>query len=1120
MRIIESNKEVSVDANGNQERVVNLQIMEMTKDAAKAHPLKEGSDKVVIHQNTVLNTSHQDQSQASNQFVDSISCTKELVDKNCSPINLDQLDQNMDAKLNELSSDDLSQNSDDSSSNPKSMPLIDFFAEDAHFTEPKSEENIVQDSETNEVLKENCESVVFRQETVKNEPVCSDSEVEEKTGDRSSVESGENKLPTERRKRIFSVDDIIHNIGSNNQKKDHQNILISCSEQTLTDFIQKEVEFSSLEQLSSKPQSLRTNEPEVLIVPGATALLKVGGELMEITVKVVDGKKVINVKSLSEAMTVVDCNHNYEIAPLQSVVDEDVVEVKPDLMDTTNISNVDETALEKNAEVERQEVKEEAIAHTEKVREITEIVNEIVEDSMKEAQSKETKPEPLDDCSTEITQNQQTAEVNATETVQEQQESDAGGSEEIMADSPVNETPFKPEETQTVQEVVEPQLEETFAKEPEKCFEDGADEVAKLEDCPEENAVEMSEFEDCPPVTDESQDVVPEPEPESLVEFVSSLVEAPVVEDSEPPVDEETIAFENILEAPVAELDVTVDIPLILAHEGIGFPLEDEVFIEEPPAHEVIVADPLEGFGVTDLISHSPEIPLEPVTTTETPPIEEPEIVEDQKPEPEQTQQDTTPKKEVITKLEVQILSPTSTNVEDHTSALITRTSCIDNDLTATVATKAAKKQYEPDLQVQHSTVSSSKKEERPKSRKRTKQVKMQEEPERKRLKIKLSDAKPPTKDKIEEEDEYVDFKELLRARKLKKLRKQKEMDLAKHSQDNVEKINDNLASVEQPVEKSPVKEAPKKRVSFSDEPTSKVKKMHPKDPRRWSRIFPNQVLVPSVSELIEENRGGSAGKKRISLADYVSRKRKTTDVEHQEKFSRLESDVKSEKPSDIKPSFLLHSSDWEDSNSPVPTPTPVKEQCLIEDFSGLIKTNSTKPVIDVNELTPSENRKDRTLQEYKDRVDLQLNSLSIQIPKKSQQNRPPCNTDLVKRFLNNEKLSKTEMEEIRKIIDYKKSMQQKNTKTGEVKNLDDVEEPEFRLHFRKTSKKVSEELQKSNNCGYSVINRLGDDGQPKIIFKRNRLNRPTQQPVVELVKLDLDDLEKVKEKYNVTVRT
>lgn len=1104
VRIIEPNKEGSVDANGNQERVVNLQIMEMTKDAAKAHPLKEGSDKVVIHQNTVLNSSHQDQSQTSNQFVDSISCTKELVDKNCSPINLDQLNENMDAKLNELSSEDLSQNSDDSSSNPKSMPLIDFFADDGHFTEPKSEENIVEDSETNEVLKENCESVVFNQETVKNEPVCSDSEVEEKTEDRSSAEREENKLPTEKRKRIFSVDDIIHNIGSNHQKNNPQDILISCSEQTLTEFIQKEVEFSSLEQLSCKQQSLKTNEPEVLIVPGATALIKVAGELMEITVKVVDGKKVINVKPLSEAMTVVDCNQNYEIVPLQTVVDEDLVEINPDLMDTTNISNVGEPVSEINTEVESQEVKEEVIAQTE---EVTEIVNQIVEESVKQAQSKETKQEIQDDCSIEIIQNQQIAEeVNTTETVKEQQ--DTGGSDEIMTDTPVSETSVKQEETQ-VQEV-ELQLAETLVKELENCSEDSAAEVVKLEECPEESAVEVPGFEHSPTLADGFQDVIPEPELESLVEETTS-----VIGDSELPVDEETVTFEDVLEAPITELDVTVDVPLILDQESIGYPLEDEVFIEEPPGHEVVVADPLEGFGVTDLISHSPEIPLEPVTTTELPPIEEPEKLES-----EQSQQDTTLKKEVITKLEVQILSPTSTNVEDHTSALITRTACIDNDLSATVATKAAKKQYEPDLQVQHSTVSSSKKEERPKSRKRSKQVKMKEEPERKRLKIKLSDANPTTKEKIEEEDEYVDFKELLRARKLKKLRKQQkemETDLAKHSEDNVEKINENPAS-EPSVEKEPVKEAPKKRVSFSDEPSSTVK-MHPKDPRRWSRIFPNQVLVPSVSELIEENGGGSAGKKRISLADYVSRKRKSTDVEHQEKFSKLENDVKPDKPSDIKPSFLIHSSDWEDSNSPVPTPTGVKEQCLIEDFSGLMKTNSTKPVIDVNELTPSENRKDRTLQEYKDRVDLQLNSLSIQIPKKPHQNRPPCNY-LVKRFLNNEKLSKAEMDEIRKIVDYKKSMQQKNTKTSDAKNLDDVEEPEFRLHFRKTSKKASEESQKSNNCRYSVINRLGDDGQPKIIFKRNRLNRPTQQPVVELVKLDLDDLEKVKEKYNVTVRT
>ncbi|XP_050299491.1 uncharacterized protein LOC126738282 isoform X2 [Anthonomus grandis grandis] len=732
------------------------------------------------------------------------------------------------------------------------------------------------------------------------------------------------------------------------------------------------------------------------------------------------------------------------------------------------------------------------------------------------------------------------------------------------------------------------------------------------------------------------------------------------------------------------------------------FPLEDEVFIEEPPAHELVVEDPLEGIGVIDgpnILPQSPEIPLEAVSTSET--LNDLTEKSEKYVDPLDTNCNivtNAPFKEIVKiRPEIQILSPTSTNVDDQPQTLkanvyleVKRKYSTDNDISesspsSTVTTKAAKKMYESDLmQVQHDIVSSSKKE-APKNRKsnvkRSKrltergQVKNEQKEmlkmlseKRKRQKekelIKQSEKKetyqpqsaenrlsaPPISDKVDEHDEeFVDFRELLRARKLKKLKKLQQLEASSKanlpetvpskpqeskqkertkscciewedgssSKLNSEtlklnkKIDANCCKMNKEINKAKeitevkletaiapqTKEVEKYKVhksicSYEGIPCSTsntakrteiIHSTHLKDPRQRSKSFPGKIMVPSVSELMEEN-SGSSSKKKITFDDYLSRKRKesTKDISETKLNKRLKLgyertnsaesisiNFNSEevcKARDLKTSFVIHSSDWEDSNSPVSSPRPQsKEVCLINDFSGLIRnTCAKKPVIDLNELLPSSDKK---LQEYKEKVDSQLSSLNIQIPKikpygvDKTSYRPnaglfgsPKTNGLVERFLNDEKLTAEEMCKIRKIISYKRSLQRhsKNVKspskspggnesdrltgpklspnpTYEVRTSEDAREVRLCLKrvastsecvgVEKDSSSVTENKSPNKNVGYSVFNRLGEDGLPKIVFKRKMKINMLRQPVVELVKLDLDDLERVKEKYNVTVR-
>lgn len=1005
VRLIEGGKEIALDSSDNQERIVNLQIMEAPKSDCMV--ASKETRKVVIHQNTVLNPRPAQQLDPPS-LEDSLSITKELVDKNCSPINLEQLEEHLGFTNPSEDSDD----NPDKSPGSKSMPIIDFLGE-AALNKPDGNE---EDAVKQEVAEEGGPS---QEQEVKEEAIDSakdpDGGVDIKTETKDAKEEDSGPCP-EKRNRIFSVDDII---GNSTRKDPNQCNLAQT-------FIDHEVAFSSLEQLSAIKSEIKPEVPAaeeepasgIVKVTGSSTVLQVAGELMEITVEMVEGKKIIKVKPLSSSTTIVDVNANYEQPVETEGGDQNDISPEPQ---ATNEQSVEAPAPDPDP---------------------------VVEDHTPE----EPKLEP------------------------------------VMAETP-------------------PVIEETFLEPP----------VVENETFPEEacpTLVENVAFEE--PPADNANSADPEnadegPASEPPLQFPEPPEEAseillPAEEEEQP---KAVCCFEQFEELP-------------------DFVVEDEVFMEELPAHEVIVSDPLEGLGVME------EIIWEPVTTTEMDAAAALEPIEIRpKIEPETDSKDAASAK--TPKLEVQILSPTSTNFEDFASNRVNvyckggRKRSTDNDVSDyTVTTKAAKKLYDYDLQVQHDIVSSSKKEEVPKNKKALSvrggektQTKSEQsevvEKRKRREKVHAKEAKqeaaPPDPLPPEGDEEYVDFKELLRARKMKKLKKLQEAGDAK------------------PPEPPKKLEAP--RLSPPPVNSEKTAEKLREECSSSTASSKSAALVPSISELMEEN-SATASKRKISLADYVNRKRKSMssnpDID-QPKKPKLDSGEPKPEPcrtlSDLKPSFVIHASDWEDSHSP--QPLEVKQEPAMEDFNALIP----KPVIDINELTPVETREDRKLQEYRDKVESQLSSLNIQIPKPKPQT-SPHSTELVKRFLNNEKLSEKEMEKIRKIISYKRSIQgRKHIRTAsesatessyEVKNSSRIETnpSEVRLHIKRVNSRrkvsfdqASEDHKKA--VGYSVINRLGQDGMPKIVFKRHKKSL-AKEPVVELVKLNLNNLVSVQEEYNVTV--
>ncbi|XP_076254295.1 uncharacterized protein LOC143192686 isoform X2 [Rhynchophorus ferrugineus] len=1349
-----------MEPSSNNERVVNLQIMDTPKNDClvtnKSRPKEceispvgkkpDGeSKKVVIHQNTVVNTARdvlpiqQNMEQVSlhEAVIESINASKELVDKNCSPINLDQLDPNREyndvddtekeversdgpetAETNNSFDGSKMVESPDESKGLKSMPIIDLFSDssmiatkvtqhdkdqpvfNAEKDEPQDPDEVMDDKET---IDQNIDKSKPVEERLSESPIIkiednqspedsmsfddfldNNSKIisgNESTPQQSLPPNEENVIsndgnlnpddpsksnetlievdvdnkdsiiqpitmepstpnttvaPVGKRKRIFSVDDIIHNIGNNTRR---QADMDTCTPDVLNAFLMRETEHSSLEQLLVLEAKYRCIKEEVIEIPD-------------------DNHEKPDVEIIEDPKT----DENNDSSSKESTGDKEIIEIDQEV----------EEAVKSPCNLGPEEKTGNDVHYR---RAIT-----------------------VDDSSVLLQISGELIEINIS----------VVNGKKVITVVPISDST-----------VVD--YNDNYEL---PSNDDNASETLEGGEKPDDITSEVSKIDEgVADVPDISQDEVAPVDTAQVIENVADLGEIKG-DEIENPLNEVDNAQ---TEAPPCEVESNTEV--------LEYTIGEDVLLPAELFHEIVVSDPPE---FCDDKTENIDLQVEPVSTSEIL-IPQETIIKKCEPE-EETEKLPLPENRIThqkddasiskgpeieekpernrrnIKAEVLILSPTSTNIDDNFSTVkenvYLKPNVPSNDgdspeNASVITTKAAKKSYEMDLQIPAVTtsgdisamvktgggesqdrVSSSKKEKitketeksnkpNKKSKKKAekseklteKSVKLIENSEklikRKESPVTISNGvkdminnnlnSKPTKPSVknneitETDDEYVDFKELLKARKLrkqKKLQELKEKDSQKEipqkpshngsvlkndvtsteSKDTTSKqtptmqINNLEDTLKSPKNKKPdaIKtshgDQPQsnneisrckdsivvpKSVSFpEDTPTSTspginsarsvVDRKNQTDNKKTPRNTQGTAVVvpPSVSEFMEE--GVLAAKKKISFMDYVKRKRKESgdrvDDTNPEKKPKIDTDsdqhqdlkttsIKSS--GGIKTSFIIHSSDWEDTGSPKPDLKQSSEESLIQEFSGLIKSNA-KPVIDVKEFGSLDNSTDVKLKEYKERVDSKLSSLNIQIPKaKSQVPERTCDvlykspetSNLMQRFLNNEKITSKEVERIKRIISYKRYIQRQGKSpsgssefhptdvTGstatrklspkhpsssyEIQNRGDVdtEKQEVKLHIRKVNAKRKLENESDigdrdpfshseanetseNKMDYSVYNRLGKDGLPKMIFKRNRQSivsddNDTNQPIVRLERIDLNT---VKEKYNITV--
>ncbi|XP_057667944.1 uncharacterized protein PF3D7_1120600-like [Diorhabda carinulata] len=472
----------------------------------------------------------------------------------------------------------------------------------------------------------------------------------------------------------------------------------------------------------------------------------------------------------------------------------------------------------------------------------------------------------------------------------------------------------------------------------------------------------------------------------------------------------------------------------------------------------------------------------------------------------------------------------------------------------------------------------------------------------RKKIKLEMNDN---------EDDEFVPFKDLIRARKLRKI-KLKEMKNSEEAKvDSTIKIDENNKEAEIVEEVTDVHELidskiekfPEESNEFRSEAFSEVsantsdKKQKSVYIERKCEYTP-EVIPTNVKQLDDpklpkpnENLPKSQIKKKLSLEEYNKRKRKLLNPEKSEsthekksKIERKQSEVETSKtnPKKNKPQRtkslddlnLLKSKetqskrklsleyspvkqnyfDWEETQSPKVNISQKDQDSKICEFKGLINNNNKnkpKVLIDINDFNSkpnNESSEDEILQNYKEQVESKLNTLNFQIPKPAKSlerqivnpfSKPETNS-LIERFLKNEKLNGEEMEKIRKIISYKRLMQQlkkiKNHDLSRTTSLNPAYEVRKELSEKQTKlllKKVSEkkksrfrnlhstsdsetehECREKTRCSgdYSVVQSVCLAGVvPKLIIKR-KTEMPL--PFVRLERLDLGLLEEKNGRY------
>ncbi|CAH1111940.1 unnamed protein product [Psylliodes chrysocephalus] len=394
--------------------------------------------------------------------------------------------------------------------------------------------------------------------------------------------------------------------------------------------------------------------------------------------------------------------------------------------------------------------------------------------------------------------------------------------------------------------------------------------------------------------------------------------------------------------------------------------------------------------------------------------------------------------------------------------------------------------------------------------------------------------------------------------------------------------------------EKSETKIQPKpirvKRVSFVDinqeieQPDDKVvvERKQSEEKIKSENFKLEEPRVPSQNGLSKP----AQTKKKLSLEEYNKRKRKLqepTKLDKEDikilKLDRFISDngktpekIKPHRPKSLDDLNTLKSKescltkrkssveyspvkqnyfDWEETQSPK-TNFSKDQDTKLSEFKGLIGESKCKAkvVIDVNDfnLKPStESSEDEILQNYKVQVESKLNNLNIQIPRPKPLDRqiadPFTKSEtncLIDRFLKNEKLSSEEMEKIRKIISYKRLVQQlKKIKSPDIssspmnpacevrnemskreaklllKKDQGKKKTRFRNLYSQSESASEEDFRKESKRGdYSVVQSNCLAGVvPKLIIKR-KTEMPL--PVVRLERLDLGLLEDKHSRYAV----
>lgn len=472
----------------------------------------------------------------------------------------------------------------------------------------------------------------------------------------------------------------------------------------------------------------------------------------------------------------------------------------------------------------------------------------------------------------------------------------------------------------------------------------------------------------------------------------------------------------------------------------------------------------------------------------------------------------------------------------------------------------------------------------------------------RKKVKLEMNDN---------DEDEFVPFKDLIRARKLRKikLKEMKNNEEAKvDSTIKIDESNKEAEIVEEPkdvhklvnpkIEKLPEESIEPKNealieeaVKTDDKPNKTVTFNYKSE--STPEMIPSNVKQLEDSRLAKpnENFPKSQIKKKLSLEEYNRRKRKLLNPEKsestQEKKHRIErqhsavetskTNLKKSKPQRTKSlddlnllkSKETHSKrklsleyspvkqnyfDWEETQSPKVNINQKDQDNKLCEFKGLINNNNKnkpKVLIDINDFNSkpnNESSEDEILQNYKEQVESKLNTLNFQIPKpvKSLERQimnpfsKPETNSLIERFLKNEKLNGEEMEKIRKIISYKRLMQQlkkiKNHDLSRTTSLNPNYEVQKELSEKQTKlllKKVSEkkksrfrnlhsnsdsetehDCREKTRCSgdYSVVQSVCLAGVvPKLIIKR-KAELPS--PFVRLERLDLGLLEEKNGRY------